>query len=82
MKMHLSPRSDFCCRPAAQRGVAVIVVLALLAIVFIYVSANARALYQLGRELKLVEQQQLRRLAQPLPSTNAVPKIATRSRPQ
>jgi hypothetical protein len=65
-----------CCfsrkRPA-QRGVAVIVVLALLAIILLYVGANARTLYYLGRELKLVERQQLQRLAQPFPRTNSLP---------
>ena len=57
----------------AQRGVAVIVVLALLAIILLYIGANARTLYYLGRDLKLIERQQLRRLAQPLSRTNSIP---------
>jgi hypothetical protein len=70
-----------CCFPtrrAAQRGVAVIVVLALLAIILLYVGANARTLYYLGRELRLIERQQLQRLAQPLPRTNSLPAINPR----
>lgn len=65
-------------RPA-QRGVAVIVVLALLAIILLYISANARTLYYLGREIKLIERQQLQRLARPLPRTNSVPAINPRA---
>jgi len=45
-----------------QRGSAVIVVLVLLAIVFIYIGYNARALHYLARELAIVERQQIRRL--------------------
>ncbi|MGA2866335.1 MAG: hypothetical protein ABSF95_17820 [Verrucomicrobiota bacterium] len=45
-----------------ERGSAVIVVLALLAIVFIYIGYNVRTLHYLARELKLVERQQTRRL--------------------
>jgi hypothetical protein len=44
-----------------QGGSAVIVVLALLAIVLIFVGANLRSLSTLGRELKWIEQQQTRR---------------------
>jgi hypothetical protein len=45
-----------------EQGVATIVILALLSIVLIYVAANVRTLDTLGRELKLVEKQQIRRL--------------------
>jgi hypothetical protein len=45
-----------------EQGMATIVVLALLSIVLIYVAANVRSLDILGRELKLVEKQQIRRL--------------------
>jgi hypothetical protein len=51
---------------------AVIVVIALIAIVLVYVGGNARTLDQLGRELKLVEKQQIRRLRGPAPVTNTV----------
>jgi hypothetical protein len=46
-----------------QGGSAVIVVLALLAIILVFVGANLRSLSTLGRELKLIEQQQTRRLS-------------------
>ncbi len=50
---------------------AVIVVIALIAIVLVYVGGNARTLDQLGRELKLVERQQIRRFVAPAVATNA-----------
>jgi type II secretory pathway component PulK len=46
-----------------QHGSAVIVVLALVAIVLIYIAGNVRTLRFLTREVKLVEQRQVRRLA-------------------
>ncbi len=47
-----------------------IVVLALLAIILVYVADNLKTLNHLSRELKLVEQRQLRRL-QATAGTNA-----------
>ena len=44
-----------------ERGSAVIVVLALLAIITVYVVANSRTLFHLKSELKLIEQQQLKK---------------------
>jgi hypothetical protein len=55
-------------RPAAgprERGSVVLVVLLLLAIVFIYLTANVRTLHYLNRDLQLIERQQVRRLAGP-----------------
>jgi hypothetical protein len=46
----------------SERGVAIIVVLVVVSIILLYLAASARALHLLGRELKLVEQQQIRRL--------------------
>lgn len=54
-----------------EKGGAVIVVLALLAIMLIFVNANMRALHSLGQELKLVEQQQIKRLNSRANLTNA-----------
>ena len=51
---------------------AVIVVIAFLAILFVYIAANIRALDHLNRELKFVEQKQTHRLAQPEIKTNSV----------
>ena len=45
-----------------ERGMAIIVVLVLISIILLYLAASARTLHQLGRELKLVEQQQVHRL--------------------
>jgi hypothetical protein len=55
-----------------HRGMAVIVVLALVSILLIYITANIRTLNQLGRDLKLIEQKQLHRWQTPQPSTNSV----------
>ena len=46
-------------RRGGQDGMAVIVVLALLAIMLIYIAANLRTLSSLGAELKLLEKQQM-----------------------
>jgi len=53
----------------------VIVVMALLAIILIFVAGNLRTLTNLGRELKLLERQQIRRLQSASPRTNPPPAI-------
>ncbi len=58
-----------------ERGVAVIVMLAVLAIILMYVAANARTLHHLGRQVRLIEQQQLQRWSKPVARTNSVPKL-------
>jgi hypothetical protein len=65
--------------PRRQSGSAVIVVMALLAIILIYVAANLRTLTSLGRELKLLERQQIRRLQTAAPRTNSPPAITVSS---
>lgn len=45
-----------------ERGMATFIFIALLAIMMILVTAESRALYQLHREVKLLAQQQARRL--------------------
>jgi hypothetical protein len=67
-----------------QSGSAVIVVMALLAIILVYVAGNLRTLNSLGRELKLLELQQTRRLQTAAPRTNslAVTTVGTNSVPQ
>jgi hypothetical protein len=45
-----------------QDGMATVVFIALLAIMMILVTAEGRALFQLHREVKLLEQQQIKRL--------------------
>lgn len=63
-----------------ERGFLVIALLAILAIMLIYVNVNVRLLGNLKRELKLVEQKQIQRLenigAQPLRLTNTVTNAA------
>ena len=72
MKLPRVHASHPCCRPA---GSAVIVVLALLAIMLIYVAGNLRTLYNLGRELGLLERQQVQRLQTAAHTTNSPPAI-------
>ena len=57
--------------PRRQAGSAVIIVMALLAIILVYVASNLRTLNSLGRELKLLELQQTRRLLTATPTTNS-----------
>jgi hypothetical protein len=61
--------------PAACRrsGSAVIVVLALLAIMLIYVTANLRTLHSLGGELRLLENRQVQRLQKSAAATRPAP---------
>jgi len=68
-------------RPGAYRkgeeGTAVIVVVALLSIILLYIAANARTLHYLGRELKIIEKQQIRKLAAAGARTNSVQTLVT-----
>ena len=64
-----------------------IVVIALLALVLVFIGANVRALDNLGRELRLVERQQKHRLearfaAHPNQTTNSNQNASTPSIPQ
>ena len=58
-----------------QSGSAVIVVMALLAILLVYVAGNIRTLSNLGRELRLLERQQTRRLQAAAQRTNSPPAV-------
>ena len=51
---------------------AVIAIVALMAIIFIFVAANLRTVHYLRTELRLVERQQTNRLAGVVLTTNAV----------
>jgi len=70
-------------RRRRQSGSAVIIVMALLAIILVYVAGNLRTINSLGRELKLLEHQQTRRLQRATQTTNTPPAItvATNSAP-
>ena len=56
----------------SQRGMATLVILVLISIIFIYIAANARTLHHLGRELKLIERRQTERVAPAHSHTNSV----------
>ena len=55
-----------------EAGSAVLVVIALIAIIFIYIAANLSALHNLHRELRLIEKRQIQRL-QTRPGSGATP---------
>jgi hypothetical protein len=59
-----------------QGGSAVIVMLALLALILVFASANMRSLANLERETRKIEQKQIRRL-EAHGATNAVVALAT-----
>ena len=59
-----------------QSGMAVILVMALLAIILVYVAGNLGTIHHLSRELRLIDQRQLRRL-ESISKTNAVAATAT-----
>jgi hypothetical protein len=46
----------------SERGMATVIFIALLAIMLILVAAEGRALFHLHREVKFLEQQQIKRL--------------------
>jgi hypothetical protein len=56
-------------RKQSEGGMVTIVFIALLAIMLILVTAEGRALFQLHREVKLLEQQQIKRLNSPPTNT-------------
>ena len=55
-----------------EEGMAVIMVMILVVIVLIYLASNIRTLHNLGRDLRMIEQQQTRRLAVAGQVTNTV----------
>lgn len=65
-----------------ERGFLVIAMMAIVAIMLLYLNINLRQLGNLRRELKGVEQQQIKRLekigAEPSPLAGAVTKTLTR----
>src|SRR5882672_4719247 len=55
-----------------EEGMAVIMVMILVVIVLIYLAGNIRTLHNLGRDLRMIEQQQTRRWAVAAQLTNNV----------
>jgi hypothetical protein len=71
------------CLHRRDSGMAVIVVLALLAILLAYVSFNARTLDSLSRDLRIVEKRQIHRLQGSGVATNSLsPRIPPPLAPQ
>jgi hypothetical protein len=62
-----SPRRQQPPRPTHQSGMAVLVVLVIIAILMIYVAGNIRTLNNVGKELKLIDQKQIHRLQRQKP---------------
>ena len=60
-------------RRADTAGMAVIVVMALLAIILFFIAANLRTIHVLRSELRLVERGQTNRLSEAGVRTNAAP---------
>lgn len=65
--MKLPPQSS----RERERGVAVIIVLALIGIIMLYLAANQHCLVGLKHQLRLTEQHQIKRLAAPPAATIA-----------
>jgi hypothetical protein len=59
-------------RQRKESGMAVIVILALVAIMMIYIAANLKTLSVLHRDLNLIETRQVRRLAVAVRSAPAI----------
>jgi hypothetical protein len=59
-------------RARREQGSAALVVIAIVAIVLIYVASNLRTLEHLNREIKLVERRQIHRLEHASISTNSI----------
>ena len=55
-------RSNFTARKRNESGSATVVFIALLLIMVILVTVNGKALFRLHREVKFMEQQQIKRL--------------------
>lgn len=56
-----------------ERGSATILVLALVAIMMVFLTSNQRVLHSLKREVRLVEQQQLKKFQAPTAKPDAPP---------
>jgi hypothetical protein len=62
----------------SERGMATVIFIALLAIMLVLVTVESRALIRLHREVKLLEQQQIKRLNGP--QTNTVATTITQAK--
>jgi hypothetical protein len=79
MRIAAFPRARTGVRPRkGEEGMAVILVIALLVILLIYITAGVRTLNNLGRDVRLIEKQQVQRLQQAAARTN---QVSTTNRP-
>jgi hypothetical protein len=79
---HASRITHHASRPRRREaGSAVIVVFALLAIILVYVASNLRTINSLGRELKVLERQQIHRLQALTQTTNTPPATTISTNP-
>jgi len=72
MKVPLDARLRSPRAPRNEDGMAVIVVIALFAIMLLFLGGTAHSLNQLRQDMRVIERQQLRRLQQPYVLTNAI----------
>jgi len=88
--MKISPHQEsfWRCKASArrgERGFLVIALLAIVAIMLLYINFNMRQLGSLRRELKLVEQRQIQRLekmgAEPSPLANTITNTTAKATP-
>lgn len=70
LPFHSQPQTG---NPKHQRGSATILVLALLAIMVVFLSANQIVLHNLKRDVRLVEQKQLKKFQPPTARPAAPP---------
>ena len=59
---------NFVLRPDHRRGTAIVVVLALLAVMCVFMICTAQSIYFVKRELNLIEKKQLQRWQKTLPA--------------
>ena len=71
MKTRITSRSATACAARGEQGMAVIVVIALFAIMLMFLGSTLRNLNYLRQDLKLIERQQLQRVRQVYNATNA-----------
>jgi hypothetical protein len=62
----------------SERGMATVIFIALLGIMLILVAAESRALFYLHREVKFLEQQQIKRLNAPTTNTVSITTSASK----
>ena len=78
MKIFIKAESGKRKADSRERGMATVLFIALLAIMMILVTAESKALFNLHREVKFLEQQQIKRLN--APPTNTISTAISKSK--